>query len=100
MLLVDPPLTRHAKCLPSMQLARVQRELRDESSIPKHYLYPEMISLRELPEEVSEWASAYECPQYISIFDDALNEFASRNQDVGEIDGWRSVLELAHVVDG
>ena len=30
-LLVDPPLSGHAKCLPSMELAPVRRELRDES---------------------------------------------------------------------
>jgi hypothetical protein len=93
-LLVDPPLTGYVKCLPSMQLAPVRRELRDESSIPKHYLYPEMNALQELPEEVSKWASAYECPQYISIFDDALNKFASRNQDVGEIDNPMAVVKF------
>jgi hypothetical protein len=69
-----------------MELAPVRRELRDESSMPKHYLYPEMNDLQELPEKVSEWANAYECPQYISVFDDTLNEFASRNRDVSEID--------------
>jgi hypothetical protein len=84
-LLVDPPLSGHAKCLPSMELAPVRRELRDESSMPKHYLYPEMNDLQELPDEVSEWANAYECPQYISVFDDTLNEFASRNRDISEI---------------
>ena len=93
-LLVDPPLTELAKCLPSMQLAPVRRELRDESSIPKHYLYPEMNALQELPEDVSEWASAYECPQYISIFDDALNEFAFRNQDVSEFDNPMAVVKF------
>ena len=79
-----------------MQLAPVRRELRDESSIPKHYLYPEMVALQKLPEEVSEWASAYECPQYISIFDDALNEFASRNQDVSEIDNPMAIVKFPH----
>jgi hypothetical protein len=93
-LLVDPPLTGYVKCLPSMQLAPVRRELRDESSIPKHYLYPEMNALHELPEEVSEWANAHECPQYISIFDDALNEFAYRNQDVSEIDNPMAVVKF------
>jgi hypothetical protein len=77
-----------------MQLAPVRRELRDESSIPKHYVYPEMNTLQELPQEVSDWAGAYECPQYISIFDDALNKFASRNQDVGEIDDPMAVIKL------
>jgi hypothetical protein len=93
-LLVDPPLTGLAKCLPSMQLAPVRRELRDESSMPKHYVYPEMNNLQELPEEVSEWASAYECPQYSSMFDDALNDFACRNQDVGEIDNPMAVVKF------
>jgi hypothetical protein len=77
-----------------MQLAPVRRELRDESSIPKHYLYPEINTLQELPKEVSGWGSAYECPQYISIFDDALNEFASRNQDVSEINNPVAVVEF------
>ncbi|PMD60955.1 uncharacterized protein K444DRAFT_612232 [Hyaloscypha bicolor E] len=93
-LLVDPPLRGHAKCLPSMQLAPVRHELLDESSIPKLCLYPEMNALQELPEEVSEWASAYECPQYISIFDDAVNEFASRNQDVCEMDNPMAVVKF------
>jgi hypothetical protein len=84
-LLVDPPLTGHARCLPSMQLVPVRRGLRDESTMPKHYLYPELHDLQELPEDVSQWASAFEFPQYISIFDDALNEFASRNQEVCEL---------------
>jgi hypothetical protein len=77
-----------------MQLAPVRRKLRDESAIPKHYLYPEINALQELPEEVSEWASAYECPQYISIFDDTLNEFASRNQDVSEIDNPMAIVKF------
>ena len=93
-LLVDPPLRGLVKCLPSMQIASIRRELRDESSIPKHYLYPEIKALQELPEEESEWANVYECPQYISIFDDALNEFSSRNQDVSEIDNPMAVVKL------
>ena len=93
-LLVDPPLSGYAKCLPSMQLALVRRELRDESSIPKHYLYPEMNALQELPDEVSEWASACQCPQYISVFDEVLNEFASRKQDVSEIDSPMAVVKF------
>jgi hypothetical protein len=93
-LLVDPPLRGHAKCLPSMQLAPVRHELRDENSIPKVCLYPEMNSLQELPEESSEWASAYECPQYISVFDDAVNDFASRNQDVCEMDNPMAVVKF------
>jgi CorA-like Mg2+ transporter protein len=93
-LLVDPPLTGYVKCLPSMQLAPVRRKLQDESSIPKHYLYPEMNRLQELPEEVSEWVSAYECPQYISMFDDALNEFASGNQGISEIDNPMAMVKF------
>jgi hypothetical protein len=93
-LLVDPPLTELAKCLPSMQLAPVRRELRDESSIPKHYLYPEMNNLQELPEELSEWASAFECPQYNSMFDDALHDLASRDQVVGELGNPMAVVKF------
>jgi len=93
-LLVDPPLTGLAKCLPSMQLAPIRRELRDESSIPKHYVYPDMNNVQELPEEVSEWASVYECPQYNSIFDDALKDLASRNQDIGELDNPMVVVKF------
>lgn len=93
-LLVDPPLRGHVKCLPSMQLAPVRRELRDENSIPKHYLYPEINALRELPEEASKWASTYECPQYISIFDDTLNEYAFRNQDAREIENPIGVVKF------
>jgi hypothetical protein len=77
-----------------MQLAPVRHELLDESSIPKLCLHPEMNALQELPEEVSEWASAYECPQYISIFDDAVNEFASGNQDVCEMDNPVAVVKF------
>jgi hypothetical protein len=93
-LLVDPPLTGLAKCLPSMQLASIRRELRDESSMPKHYTYPDMNNVQELPEEVSEWASLYECPEYTSIFDDALNDLASRNQDASEIDNPMAVVKF------
>ena len=93
-ILVDPPLTGHVKCLPSMQLASIRRNLRDESSIPKHYLYPEINALQELPEEGSEWAKAYECPRYISIFDDMLEGFASGNQDICEIDNPMAVVEF------
>lgn len=93
-LLVDPPLTELAKCLLSMELAPVRRELQDESSMPKHYLYPEMNNLQELPEEVSERASAFECPKYNSMFDDALNDLASRNQDVGELDNPMAVVKF------
>ncbi|KAH8902478.1 hypothetical protein BR93DRAFT_886947 [Coniochaeta sp. PMI_546] len=94
-LLVDPPLTRHAKCLPAMQLVPVRRNLRDESSMPKHYLYPEMNALRELPEDASQWASTYQYPQYISMFDDTLNNFASDNGwDDSELDNPMVVVEF------
>ncbi|KAN0108770.1 hypothetical protein V8E51_008512 [Hyaloscypha variabilis] len=93
-LLVDPPLSKHAKCLPSMQLAPLRRELRDESSMPKHYLYPEMNALHELPEDPSEWASAYGCPLYVSVFDDVLNDFASKSQDISELDNPLAVVSF------
>ncbi len=93
-LLVDPPLTRHAKCLPSMQLAPLRRELRDENSMPKHYLYPEMNILQELPEDASESASAYGCPLYVSVFDDVLNDFASRSQDVSKIENPLAIVNF------
>jgi hypothetical protein len=93
-LLVDPPLTGLAKCLPSMELAPIRRELRDESSIPKHYVYPDMNNVQELPEKVSEWARVYESPQYNSIFDDALNDLASRNQDISELDNPMAVVKF------
>ncbi|RDW57691.1 hypothetical protein BP5796_12492 [Coleophoma crateriformis] len=93
-LLVDPPLTGHVRCLPSRQLVPVRRELRDESSMPKHYLYPELNALHELPEEASKWSSAYENPQYTSMFDDTLSGFASRNWDVGDLDDPMAVVKL------
>ena len=53
-----------------------------------------MNNLQELPEEVSERASAFECPKYNSMFDDALNDLASRNQDFGELDNPMAVVKF------
>jgi hypothetical protein len=62
--------------------------------MPKHYLYPEMNILQELPEDASESASAYGCPLYVSVFDDVLNDFASRSQDVSKIENPLAIVNF------
>jgi len=80
-LLVDPPLVDYVRCLPSMQLVPLRPRLRDESSMPRHCLYPEMDVIPELPHGVAEWSHPYRSPQYISMFDDTLNQMVSCGQN-------------------
>lgn len=82
-LLVDPPLRGYVKCLPSRQLLRL-RPVRDPTSMPKHFLHPEMtvleeLPLQELPQDSSRWAAAYMRPQYISMFDDTIKILMARD---------------------
>ncbi|KAF2268737.1 hypothetical protein CC78DRAFT_551196 [Lojkania enalia] len=77
-LLVDPAPVGYVRCLLTMHLLPLRTQLRDEKSMPRHYLFPEMELLPELPEEVSEWAYAHAHPHYKSMFDDILNLITSR----------------------
>ncbi|KAF3019444.1 hypothetical protein E8E14_013520 [Neopestalotiopsis sp. 37M] len=93
-LLVDPPLGSQARLLPSKKLVPVRRDLKDENSMPRHYLYPEINPSRQLPEDTSAWAATYQRPQFISMFDDTLNDFtSSRNRPVQELQDPRTAVE-------
>ncbi|KAI4594749.1 hypothetical protein KJ359_007552 [Pestalotiopsis sp. 9143b] len=95
LLLVDPPLRHDVRCLPSMQVVPVRRQLRDESSMPRDYLYPEMSTLQELPKDASAWAASHtDPPKFASMFNDTLNEFASGKRSLEGLDDPRAAVEL------
>ncbi|KAF7531426.1 hypothetical protein G7054_g8881 [Neopestalotiopsis clavispora] len=94
-LLVDPPLGSQVKLLASGQLVPIRHELKDESSMRKRYLYPELHSLRRLPEDISAWAASQQRPQFTSMFDDVLNDItSSRNRSARELDDPRTAVEF------
>ncbi|KAF2788084.1 hypothetical protein K505DRAFT_256295 [Melanomma pulvis-pyrius CBS 109.77] len=78
-LLVDPPLGTHVRCLPSRQLVPIRRQLANENSMPSHFLNPEFEAPEELPQDSSQWADSYVLPEYKCIFDDTLHLLVSRN---------------------
>jgi hypothetical protein len=93
-LLVDPPLGKKAMHLTSKQLVTVRRELRDETSIPKHYLFPEINASQQLPEDTSAWAASLQRPQFVSMFDDTLNDFATPGKwSARELDDPKAAVE-------
>ncbi|KAJ4368429.1 hypothetical protein N0V83_006786 [Neocucurbitaria cava] len=76
-LLVDPPLGQHVRCMTTKQLIPLRTRLADETSMPKYFLNPEMQTMDELPQSCSQWSSSYSSPGYISMFDDTLQSFSS-----------------------
>ncbi|KAF2015352.1 hypothetical protein BU24DRAFT_480152 [Aaosphaeria arxii CBS 175.79] len=76
-LLVDPPLVDYVQCLPSRQIFPLRPRLRDEKSMPKHFLNPEMNPLDQLPENSAQWERSYVLPGYTSLFDDTIQMMES-----------------------
>ncbi|KAF2109778.1 hypothetical protein BDV96DRAFT_452151, partial [Lophiotrema nucula] len=78
-LLVDPALGENVRYPPSMQVVRLPRELKDENAMPKRFLFPEIDTLGELPDNCTEWSHISVQPKYYSMFDDAIGHFSGKD---------------------
>ncbi|CAO2655019.1 Nn.00g117520.m01.CDS01 [Neocucurbitaria sp. VM-36] len=93
-LLVDPPLGQHVRCMTSRALIPLRTRLADETSMPKYFLNPEMETPAELSLDCSQWASSYSTPGYTSMFDDTLQSFTSNTPNVTATHDPLSVVEF------
>jgi hypothetical protein len=76
-LLVDPFPREHVCCLTSKALVPVHRRLKDETSMPKHFLNPELGGIQELPSDSSTWCASYMTPEYVSMYNDIMQAYCS-----------------------
>lgn len=75
-LLVDPSPQTRVRCLVSQQWVTLHDLSKArESTMPKHFLHPELDTPRELCENASQWYSMLVVPQYHSTFDDILHMY-------------------------
>ncbi|KAH7398590.1 hypothetical protein BKA66DRAFT_437634 [Pyrenochaeta sp. MPI-SDFR-AT-0127] len=93
-LLVDPPPGEFVRCMTSRALIPLRMRLKDEASMPKYFLNPEIDTLDQLPDDCSQWASAYSSPGYGSMFDDTLQSFHSPNVSINATHDPLSVVEI------
>ncbi|CAG5156602.1 uncharacterized protein ALTATR162_LOCUS4399 [Alternaria atra] len=93
-LLVDPGPGTHVRCLKTGELHPLRTRLANDASMPKRFLYPEIESLLELPENCSQWATAHGSIGYHCMFDDTLRAFRKANLTTIATDDPLSVVEL------
>lgn len=92
-LLVDPAPGSHVRCMTTGALYPLCSELRDDSSMPKRFLNPELDLLGELSEDSSQWAAAYSVAGYRSMFDDTLQALCSSSHPIVATHSPLSVVE-------
>jgi hypothetical protein len=93
-LLVDPPPGKFVRCLSSRTLVPLRWQLKDETSMPKHFLNPDLDTKPELPQDSSTWTATSSTPQYISMYDDILQAYRSDYVDFTNIHDPLSVVEI------
>jgi hypothetical protein len=81
-LLVDPSPREHVRCLTSKSLVPVHRRLKDETSMPKHFLNPELGGIQELSSDFSTWSASYLAPEYVSMYDDIMQAYCSEHTTI------------------
>ncbi|OAL54563.1 hypothetical protein IQ07DRAFT_272736 [Pyrenochaeta sp. DS3sAY3a] len=76
-LLVDPPLGKHVRCVTTKALIPLRDRLVDETAMPKHFLHPETTLMGNLPQQSSHWAGAYMPSNPVSMYDDTLKALST-----------------------
>jgi hypothetical protein len=76
-LLVDPSPREHVRCLTSKALVPLHRRLKDETSMPKHFLKPDLQVVQELPPDSALWSASYLTPEYFSMYDDIMRAYCA-----------------------